>query len=416
MRIAVHDYAGHPAPFDLSRSLAARGHQVTHFFFAGDKGPKGRTTVQPHDPPGYAVEPVDIAQDYKKGDFVSRWRNDRAYGRRLAGQVAAFRPDVVISGNTPLDSQTYLLAAAKQQDAAFVFWMQDFYSRAISGILRDRWLGAGRAIAAHYTRLERAQVRASDAVVLISPDFEPAMRRWGVQQSKLSVIPNWGALSDIAVRPKENAWAKGIGADQRFVFLYSGTLGLKHDPELLLHLADSFSSDPEVRIVVAASGLGRDRLAAALAQRDRPNLLLQPLQPLNVFPDMLGSADVLVALLEADAGEFSMPSKILSYFCAERPLIVSAPPENMASRTTARIGAGLVTPPGDKTAFFAAAQSLRHDSALRRSLGRAGRAYAEATFDIELITDQFEALFDRFRAGRSRSAESRTAMMAEADG
>ncbi len=103
MRIAVHDYAGHPAPFDLSRALARRGHHVAHFYFAGDKGPKGRTAVTPTDPPGFSVEPVEIGRDYQKGDFVSRWRNDRAYGRQLARQVARFRPDVVISVRAGVD-------------------------------------------------------------------------------------------------------------------------------------------------------------------------------------------------------------------------------------------------------------------------------------------------------------------------
>ena len=41
---------------------------------------------------------------------------------------------------------------------------------------------------------------------------------------------------------------------------------------------------------------------------------LLPFQPYDSLPDMLGAADVAIALLEPEAGIFSVPSKVLSYF------------------------------------------------------------------------------------------------------
>ena len=58
MRIALHDFAGHPFQFQLSRALAARGHSVNHFFFAGDTGPKGRTTRLATDPATFAISVI----------------------------------------------------------------------------------------------------------------------------------------------------------------------------------------------------------------------------------------------------------------------------------------------------------------------------------------------------------------------
>ena len=43
------------------------------------------------------------------------------------------------------------------------------------------------------------------------------------------------------------------------------------------------------------------------------NLRVLPFQPFEELPNVLGAADVLIALLEGDAGEFSVPSKVLSY-------------------------------------------------------------------------------------------------------
>ena len=55
-------------------------------------------------------------------------------------------------------------------------------------------------------------------------------------------------------------------------------------------------------------------------------------------------------------------------------------------------GSGLVVDPDDEAGFIAAAQRLRDDAALRATLGSNGRNYAERTFDIQRIADQFEAI------------------------
>jgi colanic acid biosynthesis glycosyl transferase WcaI len=317
VRIVVHDYAGHPFQTDLSRELAGRGHTVRHMFFAGDQGPKGAMRRKADDPPGFSVEPIAIGRDYLKRDFVGRWRNDRAYGVAAASRIGAWAPDLVISGNTPLDAQGTIQAGARRAGAVFVNWIQDFYGLAIERLIAGRWLGAGRLAADHYRRMERRQLERSDAIVLISDDF----RRWlpaGAARRPCAVIANWGPIGDLAERPKVNPWSLAHGLDRTFNFVYSGTLGLKHDPAVLVALADSLCGHPDVRVVVAATGMGREALDRMLSARPRRNLVTLPLQPVEAFADVLGGADVLVALLEADAGAFSAPSKVLSYLCAGR--------------------------------------------------------------------------------------------------
>ena len=41
MRIIVHDYAGHPFEVQLSRELAARGHDVLHLYCGSTHTPRG---------------------------------------------------------------------------------------------------------------------------------------------------------------------------------------------------------------------------------------------------------------------------------------------------------------------------------------------------------------------------------------
>ena len=121
------------------------------------------------------------------------------------------------------------------------------------------------------------------------------------------------------------------------MFLYSGTLGFKHDPSLLLELA-RWARDNDAVVAVVSEGPGADWLATHGA--DEPGLRLLPYQPYERLPEVLASADVLVALLEPDAGSFSVPSKVLTYLCAGRPLLVSVSRDNLAARVVERSGGG----------------------------------------------------------------------------
>jgi glycosyltransferase involved in cell wall biosynthesis len=171
------------------------------------------------------------------------------------------------------------------------------------------------------------------------------------------------------------------------VLLYSGTLGLKHDAGLLLELADGL---PEAEVVVASEGLGADWLA----ERPRENLQLLGFQPYDELPDMLGAGDVLLVILERAAGTFAVPSKVLSYLCAGRPLLASLPADNLAARVVESSGGGLLVEPDDAGGLVEGARRLLADDELRARLGAAGRAYAERTFDIGAIADRFEKVLE----------------------
>jgi glycosyltransferase involved in cell wall biosynthesis len=110
------------------------------------------------------------------------------------------------------------------------------------------------------------------------------------------------------------------------------------------------------------------------------------------LPNVLGSADVLVAILEADAGVFSVPSKVLSYLCAGRAVLLAVPQVNLAAKIVANCGAGPVAEPTNIAGFCAAAKRLIQSPPQREEHGRNARAYAEAHFSIRHIGDRFEAI------------------------
>ena len=99
-------------------------------------------------------------------------------------------------------------------------------------------------------------LRDSDHVVVIAEDFQPIIEGWGVSQDKITVIPNWAALDEMPVRTKINHWSLESKLDNKFCFLYTGSMGLKHNPALLLQLAKHYEENEAICIVVISEGLG----------------------------------------------------------------------------------------------------------------------------------------------------------------
>ncbi|HUC61860.1 MAG TPA: glycosyltransferase family 4 protein [Alphaproteobacteria bacterium] len=399
MRILVHDYSGHPFQAQLSRALAARGHAVLHLHAPFFQTPKGNLAPAPGDPPGFAIEGVGLGAPFAKYSFVKRRAQEIAYGAILAGRAAAFGPEVVLCANAPLDALAGLARWCRSARVPFVFWVQDLYSVAIDRLLRRRLGPLGAAIGAHYRALERCVARDAAALVLITEDFRPTLEAWGVERGRMTVIENWAPLDELPPRPRDNDWARAEGLRDKTVLLYSGTLGMKHDPQRLAELARHFARNAAVELVIVSEGPGAEWLANVARADGLANLRVLPFQPYAHYPDVLGSADVLVAILEADAGIFSVPSKVLSYFCAGRPILASLPGANLAARLITREEAGIVAEPDDANAFAAAAARLVADPGLRARLGKNALDYARETFDIGAIATRFEAVFRAARAG-----------------
>jgi glycosyltransferase involved in cell wall biosynthesis len=272
--------------------------------------------------------------------------------------------------------------------------MQDFYSVAVSSLLKDRWLGLGRLAGLLYRVMDGRQIEASNGLILISEGFRSELSAFNLATTPPTwTIPNWGPLNDVPLRVKDTPWAAQHGLQNRFVYLYSGTLGLKHNPMLLLRLAKALDKDPNSIVVVASRGAGRTALEKHLSVNPQHNLVLLDLQPLDVFPDVLGAADIMVALLEEDAGRFSVPSKILSYLCAGKPTVLSTPLENLAAQVLADAQAGIAVSATDEDAFIKAALALRNDPDEIGRLGQNGRRYAEKHFVLNAVADRFLEIF-----------------------
>jgi glycosyltransferase involved in cell wall biosynthesis len=386
MRIVVHDYVGHPFQVQLSRELARRGHDVLHLYCSSVTTPRGSLAEKADDPETLRIEAIVLGAEIRREKLFARRRLEGEHGARVVSRISSFEPDVVLSANAPLEAQKRIVEHCAREHVRFVYWVQDLIGEAVGRLLRPRLGVAAVPVAGYYRRLERRLLRQADAVVVIADDFASFVPR------PVTVIENWAPLDELEARPKVNDWSQAHGLDATTNVLYAGTLGMKHDPGLLVSLAETLSADVAVRFVVVTEGSTADWLRDRALELGLTRMLVLPFQPFDAVPDMLGSADVLLAVLEPDAGVFSVPSKVLTQLSVGKPQFLVVPPENLAARIVERERAGVVVAPGDHDAASAALVRMLADGDERRLMCERALAYARTAFAIGSIADRFEAV------------------------
>jgi glycosyltransferase involved in cell wall biosynthesis len=401
MRILVNDFGGYPFPAELSRELADRGNDVTHAWCASLIDTPGSAQAFGDEDHSASLDfvPLDLGGPLDKYRYVKRLRQERRYGRLGARLIERLRPDVVLAANMPLDAQRLMLEMCRLRGIPFVFWLQDLIGPATGNLLRSRLPVVGGMLGHYYTALEARLLRESTAVVAITDDFRPYLERCRVEPERITTVENWAPLAALPVRPKRNPWAISEGLAERFVFAYTGALGMKQDPDLLLELASHYRDREEVCVMVCSGGPMIDYLARRSREAGLANLDLRGFVPWPRLPDVLGAADVVLASIHSGAGRYSVPSKVMAYLCSGRPLMLSVPRENLAGRIVDRENAGLVVEPGDLRGFLGGGDRLLDSPEERARMGRNARRYAESAFAIGPIADRFERVLSAAVSG-----------------
>jgi len=394
VRVLVHDYSGHPFQVELSGELARRGHDVTHSWCEAHVS--GRGNMGGHD--DVTFEPIGLGEVVDKLSFKRRLVQELRYGVQLSRQIRRIRPDVVMFGNVPVPMMAVVTFFLMVTRTPWVSWQQDVQGVAMRSFAGTKLSHAFHLFATIAGWVERWCNRRADAIVVISDAFLDVHRAWGTE-AKTTVIPNWAPLDELVPTPRDNKWA--IEQDVADVpnLVYSGTLGLKHNPRLLVQLARAVRDQgTPVHLTVVTEGNAVEELADEASKLDVPVTLL-PFQPYERLSEVLGSGDILLVVLDKSAGAFSVPSKTLSYLCAARPILGLMPDENLAAHLIDAAGGCVLSP--DASSIPEAADwvtEVLDDNDLWDKLGRRARELAEREFELSLCASRFEQILLRVAA------------------
>lgn len=288
------------------------------------------------------------------------------------------RFDAILCLSTPVFGSWTAWLLARGKRARFLYCIFDLHPEAAAnaGLLRR---------GAPYKILRAADsllCRNSDRIVTLGEGLRDEIAARGISPDVVTLIPFW--LDGARIRPscRENAWRREQGIPPRtFVALYAGTLGFVSGAEVLLETARLLTGRVDILLLCVGDGPIKDRLTVAASEAALANLRFLPFQPAAVLEQVQAVADVGLITLLPGAGKTSIPSKVLGYLAAARPVIASVDLGTDTARLIQQAECGRVTGAQDPAALASAIVELADDQGLRERLGRAGRSYFEQFFD-----------------------------------
>lgn len=404
MRVLILSIYYDPEPIpkaaELARELQARGHDVTVI------------TAFPHYPDGVLYPGFRLSlwrREIRDGvpvlrTYIYPYHGTRAvlrmvnYGTwMLSSMLAAFltpRADVLYVWHPPLTVGISAWVISKLKRIRFVYDNQDLWpeSALASGLMRP-----GRIVDFLYRLADWVYARAP-RILVVSDGAARHLEARGVPARKIGVAPHWiesGAFEAGGARDVRHE----LGVADRFVVMFAGNLGSVQGLETIIEAA-VLVTDPRVAFVIVGDGSDRPRLEALARQRNAGNVRFVGRHPASDMPDFLRAADALIVHLRpSEIADHAIPTKVLAYFAAARPILCATGPA--AADLVTAAGAGVVVPPGDPARLASAVDALASTPAAERTrMGAAGRRHLREHFDKARVIDRYEQELLALATGR----------------
>jgi glycosyltransferase involved in cell wall biosynthesis len=399
MKIVIHDYGAYAFIYDLARQLAAYGDDVT-YIYSGTEDQKCALEEGSCEAGSLTVVPLTIATGKAQRGWVDRYRHEKQYGQALVRALEDLPLDIALLANTPLNALALVQPALQSRGITVVNWLQDIRGFAMARILGRRLPVLGSIIGHHYLRLEQRLVRTADAIIVPSPDFLADMSHSQYRLPSAFVHPNWMPIETLSPDAKDNEWSRRFNLNETTNVCYFGTFGHKQDIDAFVTIAKHLAQHRDARLVVGSAGPSVVEFKGRLARLDLHNVVFIPWQEHRWYGQMLATADILLSVTTEEASSFSVPSKILGYLCAGRPVLAVIPHGNLAGRLLIEHDMGLVVEPHDEDGLVRALDRLLGTDGVRTTLSENARAFAEDQFDIKRNSRAIRSMIDQVLASR----------------
>ncbi len=292
------------------------------------------------------------------------------------------RPDVMILETWPLLATFFSTMLARWWGVPYLYYVQDVYPEAAeeAGILSPGGL-IGRVL----RRCDRGFCAASAKVIVISETMRNLLAKSRrLSRERFAVVSNWIDESAFPVWNGELSWRRSMGiSDSTFVALFAGTLGHVSGADILVEVARKLNGVPDALILCMGEGVHKHSMLQEVSRLGLTNIRFFPFQPGARVPEVQASCEVALLTVCPAHSDTSVPSKLISYLAASRPVICAAHAESAVAATIQDAGAGIIVPAGDAQAIADSIVHLMHEPDMLREMGKKGRRYFEEHFTFE---------------------------------
>jgi colanic acid biosynthesis glycosyl transferase WcaI len=301
--------------------------------------------------------------------------------------------DVILGESWPLAAMQILAWVSRTKKVPLIYYVKDIYPE----VLESSNLIAADGFAAQRLRRWDARIcRDSRALVVISQGMKEIFTQTRhVAPDKIFVIKDW---LDESVWPRtmhERLWRRELNIpDEATVALYAGNMGTVSNAGILVDVAKLLRSNKDIVILCVGEGVLKLDMVARARAESLTNILFMPFQPREQLSRVFGAADVALLTTRSDYGDASVPSKLISYMAASRPVICAAAEQSTVARTVVDSGSGIVVQPGDTGEIASAICYCAENPGRSAEMGKKGREWFESHHTLSGAAERFCQILD----------------------
>ena len=287
------------------------------------------------------------------------------------------KPDVLYGNVWPIFAQGLLALICRVRGIPLVLSVQDVYPESLSTLSRVGSRGGKLFRLFRWIDLKTKQSCA--AVVVISNKFRRIYTQdRGIAPEKVHTIPNWIDENTVQAVPENHGIRARLGIpDHAFLVMYGGNIGAACGLDTVIQAFGNLGVEPDIYLLVAGSGSKLLDWRALADQIGNPRVRFHSPWLASETSSILAAADLFILPTCGDQSLSSVPSKLITYMLAGRPVLCCAAEDSDVAQTVRAAACGWTIPADDAGAIARMLAVLSREPAheLRR-FGEQGRAYA----------------------------------------
>ena len=143
--------------------------------------------------------------------------------------------------------------------------------------------------------------------------------------SDVQIIPNWSAfLNPQPIRKEDNIILKRERLTGKFIVQYSGNIGVTHNVETLIEVADRLKTEKGIIFQIIGRGERFNEISRLVTEKKLTNCRLLPFRDDGELYESLCAADLAVIILNDSTQDISVPSKLYNLMAARLPVMAIA--------------------------------------------------------------------------------------------
>lgn len=287
--------------------------------------------------------------------------------------------DTVVAKTDPPLASLIAAPVARLRGARLINWLQDLFPEVAMALSVK---GAKGPVGGLLRQLRNASLRRAEINAVLGERMADMLRRQGVRDSQIHILPNWADGEVIYPVPAaENSLRADWGLGNRFVVGYSGNMGRAHEFDTVMAAADLLRDHTDIVFLFIGGGSQRDKVAQAAEVRRLANVIFQPYQPRERLGQSLSAADVHLVSLQPALEGLIVPSKFYGIAAAGRATLFIGDHEGEIARCLRQADCGLTVAPGDGTTLAREILALANDRERCAVMGRNARVLLEQRFE-----------------------------------